>query len=260
MNQLISLYFYKAEDFCAFAESGKSADVIYVPVLPFLRGAEDKLTAAVQLLKKTQSKSGKAPMIVIALPYIMRGKTLALLKKNFDMLCDVADGFLLQNIGDFDIVKNLASQRTVKLFGDYSLNVTNSATAEYLGKQDGLFSAAILPELTREEQLMLAREFPENLIPEICMDDNVIVMRSEHCFAAEKEGYHCGRCGLYGTSAPPLCDIHGNVYPLICNPIDCNSILLAPRKGQNISKDSNAVPDDFKTCDRTLMLRYSVIM
>ncbi len=230
----MTLYFYSIDSFVKAANKKETAGtVVYLPFVPLWltlqKGGEERaeLENALKICKSMHN----APEIVVSLPYIMRGNGAELFKKGFDMLCDIAGGFLVQNIGDVELLCTLgAKERGKTVRGDYSLNVMNSGTAEYFFKNWGLTSAAILPELTVEEQIDLAKKFPEGMKAEICLGDNIIVMRSEHCFAAEKEGFHCKLCGSCGTDAAPIYDTSGRIYPIICNPLDCNSVLLAPRK------------------------------
>lgn len=227
---IISYYFYRLADYIRYQDNINTSDIaphtipdiIYVPALQLLS------------MKCSAPRSYK---LIAVLPYIMRGNAAEVFKTAFPKLCDITDGFLIQNIGDFEILKERCEINGIDmppLFGDYALNVTNRATAEFLGVAADaagaeLHAVTLLPELGTEELFELAADFPHGIIPEICADDNIIVIRSEHCFAAEKEGYHCGRCGTLGDNAPSLCDIHGKIYPILCNPLDCNSVLLAPR-------------------------------
>lgn len=49
-------------------------------------------------------------------------------------------------------------------------------------------------------------------------------MRSEHCYIADESGFKCGKC-TKGDSYS-LKDKENAVYPIICNPMDCRSIML----------------------------------
>ena len=255
----ISLYFYKLSDFVAFCQGKHSAsgkvknpEVIYLPALPLIVSLSDKSSEITTFIDKTRQNNTK---IIIALPYIVRGKAAEAFKKNYENLAKLSDGFLLGNIGDSEIIKELSEKTGTKLpkmHGDYSLNVTNRETAAYFSKS--FASIALLPELDIEAQLALAGKFPQGLTAEICPGHNIIVMRSEHCFAAEKEGYHCGRCGKQGDLAPALSDIHGNIYPLVCNPLDCNCIMLAPRG----KSEENPLRYE-KNLPENVLLRFSII-
>jgi hypothetical protein len=255
----ISLYFYKLSDFVMFCQgkhsvnrSVKNPETIYLPALPLIISLFDKNSEITTFIDKTRRNNTK---IIIALPYIMRGKAAEVFKKNYENLTKLSDGFLLGNIGDSEIIKYLSEKTGTtlpKLYGDYSLNVTNKETAAYFSKN--MESIALLPELDVEAQLALAGKFPQGLTAEICLGHNIIVMRSEHCFATEKEGYHCGRCGKQGDLAPALSDIHGNIYPLVCNPLDCNCIMLAPR-----SKKEETLLRYEKNLPENVLLRFSIV-
>lgn len=280
MKPLISYYFYRLDSFYDFCESIKQADcihtksrpeliipdIIYLPAAHIiLSGALDEKSAvtkhgsqyerfhdSVRAIKEAAKSNSVKPSILISLPYVARGEALVAFKKSFSSLYELADGFLLQNIGDNEIITELmhnvrrlcinsdthgksCARDNPIIAGDYAFNITNSASASFWSGK--LKSIAISPELEAEEQLMLASKFPSGIIPEIIADKNVIVMRSEHCFAAQKEGYKCGLCGRCGNNAPALKDIHGKIYRIICNPLDCSCALLAPAYNETEKND-----------------------
>ena len=247
MKPLLSYYFYTLDDFYRYcdtlaAENGPAngslplPEIVYLPALPVIlrcffnddRRETERFESAAASLKAISPKTKQ----IFSLPYIMRGNALAALKEHFSSLSRTADGYLLQNIGDLPIIKELESSVKSEpklLLGDYALNITNSLSAAYWSEK--LYSAAILPELPLSERFALAAAYPETLVPEIMADDNVIVMRSEHCYAAPLSGFHCGGCGKDGTQAAGLTDERGRHYPLLCDPLDCNCALLSPRAG-----------------------------
>lgn len=233
MKPLISYYFYTLSDFFRYCADPYGTDLIpdriclpALPLLPHGIAENDKQTLARVLAAENSIRNiSKTVEFVIILPYIMHGQALASLKTYFHELTRIADGFLLQNIGDREILRSLLPNDKF-LYGDYALNITNSSSAAFWAGK--IRSAAILPELPPAKQFALAAAFPEDLIPEITADNNVIVMRSEHCYAAPASGFRCGMCGKDGTQAPALKDRKGNLYPLLCNPLDCNCVLLSP--------------------------------
>lgn len=206
--------------------------------------------------------------IIFSLPYIMRGRARRLTEEYFLPLSRMADGFLLQNIGDRHFLCGLSEREGRSpglMMGDYALNIMNRRAAAFW--KDRLYSAAILPELPFSEQLALAAAYPEGLLPEIVADNRVIVMRSEHCYAAPQTGFHCGRCGPDGSAAGVLTDEKGRRYPLLCNPLDCNCILLSPEPGARRAEQKEVAETRQKRYNeavrfteryqRPLLLRYS---
>ncbi len=196
--------------------------LLHVSVVPVLRDVDAGL-ARLKELKENY-------LISISMPFVSRGTVLKKFKENFSRLATAADGFTLQNFGDYAILTDLFNENGLNrddfsLHGDYSLNVMNSeAAAFWVGKLD---SAAILPELSLKNQLALAKKFPAGLTPEIIGSKNVIVMRSEHCFGVKGENFHCGNCGKYGLCAGKIKDEYGKSFSLICNPFDCTCVMVA---------------------------------
>lgn len=202
-------------------ESGLHADFLHISCIPLLIDFEKGIEKLCELRKYSK--------VLISLPFVSRGNAILKFREKFVKLCECADGFTVQNFGDYDILLDLFSKHDIPrenyfIAGDYSLNITNSVSAAFWSEK--LDSVAILPELSGDEQLSVARAFPKKLLPETVSEVPYIVMRSEHCFAVRSENFHCGACGKYGLSAKNIIDENQKSFRLICNPLDCNCILV----------------------------------
>ena len=134
----ISLYFYKLSDFVAFCQGKHSAsgkvknpEVIYLPALPLIVSLSDKSSEITTFIDKTRQNNTK---IIIALPYIMRGKAAEAFKKNYENLAKFSDGFLLGNIGDSEIIKELSEKTGLPIW----LHTAEASVAEGLSGLDVL--------------------------------------------------------------------------------------------------------------------------
>lgn len=216
----------------------QSADLVHVSCIPYLLGEP--------LPDRKSSGNNTGSKLLLSFPFISKGKAYRAFCERFGEFSKHFDGFTLQNIGDYETLCELMkaaniSRSDIFAAGDVSLNITNASTAEFWrGKLD---SAAILPELDIPEHRALIDRFPEGLIPEVALGARKIVMRSEHCFAAEGNTYKCGKCGRTGLSGGSLFDISGKEFPVVTNPLDCNSILLFPAP----SGDSGAAAFDYSS-------------
>ncbi len=198
-------------------------DLVHVSCLPYLLGEP--------LPERTPDRGG-SPKILVSFPFISKGAAYRAFCDRFEEFAERFDGFTVQNLGDFWMLCELLEgskkvrREDLIIAGDAALNVTNASTAAFWsGKLD---VCAILPELGVSEHLELIKRFPSGLIPEVLLDAQKIVMRSEHCFAARGNAYKCGKCGKTGLLGGSIFDISGNEFPIITNPLDCNSILLCP--------------------------------
>lgn len=214
------------------ASAGEGIDVIHVSCLPYLCG------------EPLPEKADRPYRLLLSFPFISKGRAYRLFCERFREFADRFDGFTLQNIGDYGMLSDLLSGSGLSrerffIAGDVSLNITNAETALFW--QNKLDSAAILPELQPEEQAALAARFPKGLIPEIIASSKTIVMRSEHCYAARESGFGCGRCGKTGLSGGSLFDIGGREFPIITNPLDCNSLLLAPVESPDLLSEAGDI-------------------
>ena len=256
-----SFYFYSAETFksmCAsknnvFPEETKR---IYLPYNAFTDSDITRLVANMPCEK------------VAVLPYVNKGNARIDFANKFDAVCETADGFLIENIGDLPFLDGIltangapggeaAGHKSDKfLCGDYSLNTFNAESAAFWAAS-GLKSVTVSPEPEAAEQIRLANavcKLPvSTMLPEIIVGGKVIVMRSEHCFITDNPKYHCGKCGKNGTAGYTLTDNAGNEFPLIGLPLDCQNLVLSAK---NIEIDEEYVK---KHISADCILRYNIL-
>lgn len=249
---LKSAYFYNADIFTT-VDSKKlhaSLDGINRIYLPFTSFADNE---TISVLKRINAEK------IAVLPYINKGTAQKFFQNNFKSICDTADGFMIENIGDLIFLSELFSTHGITgklLCGDYSLNVYNAETAAYQAAS-GLISVTVSPEPEAAEQIRLANavcKLPDSaMLPEIIAGGKVIVMRSEHCFITDNPKYHCGRCGRNGAAGYSLTDNAGNNFPLIGLPLDCQNIVLSAK---NIEISEEYVK---KHISGDCVLRYNIL-
>jgi len=204
-----------------------SLDFVHVSCLPFLLGED------LGKLKRFNAKK-----VLVSLPFISKGNSYVKFGEKFPDLAKVADGFTVENIGDYYFLlelfnKNKLDRGKYYLSGDYALNITNNESAMFWKSK--LDSVALLPELSLEKQMEIAKSFPVGLIPEIINSEDIIVGRSEHCFAVTGKQYNCGACGKYGLDGKSFFNEKKEKFRVVTNRLDCNSIILGknPNIGQN---------------------------
>lgn len=229
--------------------------------LPYRAFADDSVKTCINQLNCEK---------IAIMPYINKGLARKDFNEKFDAVCETANGFLIENVGDLPFLSGLftanggaAGDKIGKLLcGDYSLNVYNAESAAFWAAS-GLSSITISPEPEAAEQLKLANavcklpgsQMASNspMLPEIIADGKVIVMRSEHCFITDNPKYHCGKCGKNGTAGYTLTDNGGNEFPIIGLPCDCQNIVLSAK---NIEIDEEYVK---KHISGDCILRYNIL-
>ncbi|MBE7064969.1 MAG: hypothetical protein E7384_04040 [Ruminococcaceae bacterium] len=256
-----SFYFYSIETFKSMCVSKNNTFLeeamrIYLPYNAFTTSDITRLIADMPCEK------------VAVLPYINKGNARTDFANKFDAVCETADGFLIENIGDLPFLDGIltatgtpggkaAGNKSDKfLCGDYSLNVFNAESAAFWAAS-GLNSITFSPEPEAAEQIRLANavcKLPDGtILPEIIVGGKVIVMRSEHCFITDDPKYHCGKCGKNGTAGYTITDNAGNEFPLIGLPLDCQNLVLSAK---NIEIDEEYVK---KHISGDCILRYNIL-
>lgn len=262
-----SLYFYDAAVFKSMHRAHPETfnDNILRIYLPYRAFIDDSVMDCINQLSCEK---------IAVLPYINKSLARKDFSDKFSAVCETADGFLIENIGDLPFLSDLftangtyggeaAGDKTDKIIcGDYSLNVYNAESAAFWAAS-GLNSVALLPEPEAAEQIRLANavcKLPgretageSHMLPEIIAGGNVIVMRSEHCFITDKPEYHCGKCGKNGMAGYTLNDNAGNVFPLIGLPLDCQNLVLSAK---NIELNEEYVK---KHISGDCILRYNIL-
>lgn len=108
----------------------------------------------------------------VMLPTIMKNKYVSLLKNNIKKLSQIADGFVISNLGQLDFFKNIDTY----LIANYTLNIFNNYTVEAL-KQLGFKKVILSPELTNAQ----IAHIDSNISKEMICYGAACVMTSEHC-------------------------------------------------------------------------------
>lgn len=248
-----SLYFYNPTVFASMfrAHPDFFSDNVLRIYLPYRAFCDSSVT---QFFDKLECEK------IAILPYINKCKTQDDFINKFDAVCETADGFLVENIGDLPFLDRLLTANgtgAVKILcGDYSLNVYNTESAAFWAAS-GLSSITVSPEPETADQIRLANNICQlsdnKMLPEVIAGGKIIVMRSEHCFITDDPKYHCGKCGKSGIEQYSLTDNAGNTFPLIGLPLDCQNLVLSAK---NIEID----PEYAKKCiSGDCILRYNIL-
>lgn len=200
----IALYFYKSELNNEFAFIG--ADRIYIPFKAFLR------QGCLDFIKVCKSNGTEA---FIWLPTILRGNYIKLFKDKLHELENTEiDGVLTGNLGVVQILRQNSNR--LRLMGDYSLNIFNAwSVCEYISM--GFEGLTLSPELTLNQML--------GILPvtggkkESIVYGRLPLMNSEYCPVGCIKG-SCKKGDYY------LRDRLGIDFPVICDNIDCRSMIL----------------------------------
>ncbi len=158
------------------------------------------------------------------IPAIIRGRQAELIEKNIHEVAGLADGFLAGNPGVAEMLGNRLGQR-VKIMGDYTLNVLNSASLNFL-KGAGYCGAALSYELNLAQ--LEAMDLPAGFDTEAGVYGRIPVMTSEYCPVGASVGNagpdKCKKVcknGLYH-----LKDRKNAAFPVLCDCVDCRSTIF----------------------------------
>lgn len=196
----ISLYFYKYSSFISCLPFLDQVDYIYLP--------SDSLSEDIKNLDFNK--------VFLSFPIISKGRALDIF---LNRIGNRKYNFLLKNLGDINLIK----AKSKLIHADYSFNIQNRATIDML-KKEAFSSICLSTELdTKEQEKLIEHAHNIGIQAETIVYGRDILMRSEHCYIADKEGYHCNKC-LYDNYS--LENEEGKIFPLITNPIDCQSALL----------------------------------
>ncbi|MBQ8828151.1 MAG: U32 family peptidase [Clostridia bacterium] len=242
-----ALYFY---DYNVFLKSSpKDFTNVFRIYLPHMAFSNNYVKTYLSELIKSGRNN---PEIIAVLPYVNKGNEKSKFESNFSETYNLADGFMIGNIGDIVFLKTLKDNISEEkiLCGDYSLNILNSTSSD-LWAEKGLHSITLLPEAESDEITELANS-TNNITPEIICCGRVIVMRSEHCFISTSPRFHCGKCGKDGYAGYSLSDHLKNTFPILGCPDDCRNIVLSSKQ-ISISVDKIK-----KQLCKSCILRYNI--
>lgn len=258
MSSGISLFFYKTESFLDFSRE-TLPDILrpykeeeltcYIPINVFYRDMQNSEILSRTLDKINNVKKQKTKIIAV-FPFISLGKALEKSKNNIEYICEnylgkYIDGFMCENIGDLELLKNVSAF----ICTDYSLNISNRESLtvlEYLG-----ISRATLSAELNASDMETFESFGIN--QEIVVGGPIILMRSRHCYIDEND---CnGKCAKCTKAAYSLKDSFGCEFPILPQKDDCCSILLSHK---NISYAKEEIKK-IRSGNPSLTLRVNIL-
>lgn len=211
----VSVLFYSVYDSINYSKL--SADRVYLPFKGFLNEGAIETTRIL--------KAGGIEVFVW-LPSVTRGNYDHLIESRLeDVVKAGIDGILAGNPGSIGYVRRFPG---IKACGDYSLNSFNSFTLEELSGL-GISGATLSLELSMD-QIGSLREI-SGLDKEAVVYGKIPLMTSEYCPVGSLAGGHSGSRECSGACALGeyrLKDRKGMEFPVLCDCIDCRSIILNP--------------------------------
>ncbi len=211
----ISAFFYNWDERYR-PEFFKGADRLYFPFNRFINGNNLNLI-------EEYKRSGFE--VFIRLPSVTRGNYDSLIKKRMNAFIELGiDGVLLGNLGS---LQELAGKyHGLKIAGDYSLNIFNSYSLDEIRKL-GLDGITVSAELNMVQINSLADI--EGLEKESVVYGRITLMTSEYCPVGSVIGGSGAKNKCSGSccnSGYFLKDRKDIKFPVICDKIDCKSIVL----------------------------------
>ncbi len=187
----------------------KKIDIMYVNVASFMKYKDE-------IFEKYKDKVN----IYMYIPNVVFKNLNKFIISNIENLVEEGiSGFLIGSLAYMDILQNLKQKYDVKLIADYSLNITNTFSANFYNNI-GFDRLTLLPEIDNEETInKISKLFNIELI-----NDLVTVMTSRYCmigsFIANTEtGKKCKMpCR---KSKYMLKDSYNETYDIILDNIDC---------------------------------------
>ena len=209
----ISLYFYEWNSDIEYA--GLGADRLYLPFKALLNpGTADKLSVI----------RNNGIEVFIWTPVIIQGNYLKLLKVKFnDLKALNIDGILAGNPGVREVLGNRSG---VRLMGDHSFNIFNTHSALMYNSM-GFDGITLSSELNLGQMCDISGK--TNIAVESIVYGRLPLMTSEYCpVGSVKGGFSSGiKCGGNCSKGEfRLKDRLGIEFPVICDKIDCRSMIL----------------------------------
>lgn len=227
----ISLYFYSIPQYLRCLPVINEADYIYLPHEYFTQGNSKSKSTLVYIAGPDDTITYNAEehakeKYIMTFPYILKGQTKKQLLSALYDNRQYPSRFLAENLGDINAIRDNFENPVIH--GDYSLNIQNKDTMDTLFSL-GFKSLTLSPELDLSQITGLTDYTESGFLKnekysEIVCYGRIILMRSEHCYIADEKGYKCGKCTKGDEYS--LKDKEGAIYPVICNPADCRSVML----------------------------------
>lgn len=258
MSGGISLFFYKIASFLDFSPENlpdilrpyKNEELTcYIPINVFYSNMQNSEILARTLETISNIKNKKAKIIAV-FPFISLGKALEKSKSNIEYICEnylgkYIDGFMCENIGDFELLKNTDAF----VCADYSLNIANRESLTFL-EDFGVSRATLSVELNASD---IENFCNTEINQEIVVGGPIVLMRSRHCYIDEND---CnGKCAKCAKASYSLKDSFGCEFPILPQKDDCCSILLSHK---NISYTKEEIKK-IRSENPSLTLRVNVL-
>ncbi len=209
----ISAMLYHLPDNIAFEKI--RAHRLYIPFSDLLR---QEIAARAREFRKAGGE------VFAYIPAIIKGRQSENVYANAEKIAELADGFLAGNLGTVEILRNRVGE-SVKIMGDYSLNVLNSSTIRYFKGVD-FMGTALSYELNLTQ--LSAINCPPDFETEIGVYGKIPVMTSEYC----PVGGSVGNAGPHKCKAVckngiyHLTDRKNAQFLVKCDSLDCRSMIF----------------------------------
>lgn len=212
-NKKVSLFFYKADSINNATDLG--ADRYYLPFSSiFIDDGLNKISKFVEEVDE----------VYLWLPSIIKGNYEKLIKKYLLKIKEAGvKGFL---VGNLSMLNMGFKENGFKIIADTGLNVFNSKTMEEL-KKLGVSETTVSVELNLE-QIEKLRDI-DGIEKELVVFGKLPLMVSEYCPVGSFKGGHngiktCNNACTRGSYV--LKDRTGAEFPVVCDRIDCRSMIL----------------------------------
>lgn len=208
-----------------------ASDRIYLPF-------NDILSPAIQQQTDIVRKNGIE--VYAYIPSIIKGEQAEIIKRQASTITPKVDGFLTGNIGVTQLLRSILGDM-VNIFGDYTLNVTNSAALDFFTTE---CYRGIMLSYEISAKHIASLNITSELQTEVGVYGRIPIMTSEYCPVGS----------VVGNSSPDKCkticksgvynlkDRKNAAFPVKCDCIDCRStifnsdILFAPELVRSIAK------------------------
>lgn len=229
-----SLYIYKYSDssdykkvFNNLYNENKKLNRIYIEIGSFY-GNVNKLKNIVDKYDDLD--------VYVSIPSVVFENYDKFIKENInDIISSGIKGFLLGSFTYLLLIKENMKNDKLKLIADYSLNVTNSYSAEFL-KSMGFDAVTPSIEVSEDDIVKISQILPVDII---C--DKISVMTSRYCilssFLRDKSIKKCSKPCIKDNYK--LKDEYGYIYDILADNVDCVMRIIKKIRNIDNSKLNN---------------------
>ena len=215
-QEKISIFLYKWRNDINYNALG--IDRLYIPVSVLISGESGPL----------ELFDNKKYEIFIWIPSVTRGNYDRYIRENFKKILDKSvDGMLIGNAGELSRLRDMV---TIKLAGDHSLNIYNSFSLRE-ARMAGLSSVTMSLEMSLDQ--LAGISYDGDITRELVVYGRLPLMTSEYCPVGSISGgvYKDRKCsGECSRNSYKLIDRMGVSFPVLCDKIDCRSVILNSNK------------------------------